>query len=253
MDYCAKLGFTLENVEGVDEIKPQVLGMRGQEVDFDKIEIGQAPSALNMKSNRVNLGAIPDESKTLHVPTEAPRGDELMRDFIELGEGEGQDFEALNYNHKLRRKLRRAIIAADIKKELLVREKAIEHLQANNMEVPEVLTTPGKVVSERQPRALENGKLETAKQERVRQRVELTEFNNAARVLRKQAKEKATYAGLRIYAELTGQIPRREEPTDMKAEETSATAVTADDPAEDSDTSGTDTEDSDSRESFDSE
>jgi hypothetical protein len=179
----------------------------------------------------------------LHLKTAERDEEELMQDFIKFEEGEGQDFEALTYNHRLRRKLRRAIIAADIKKELLVREKTIQYLTDNNMEVPPVLKTSGKVVNERQPRTLPNGLLETAKQERVRLRVELAEFNVSARVLRAQAKEKATYAGLRIYAELTGQIPRREDPMDIDTEE-----VNGAEPQSESDT-----EESDSDTSSDSE
>jgi hypothetical protein len=235
MEYCAQLGFTLENVEGVAEIQPRVLGMKGMEVDFGMIEVGDAPSALKMKSNRVNLGVISDESKALHLKTAEQDEEELMQDFIKFEEGEGQDFEALTYNHRLRRKLRRAIIAADIKKELLVREKTIQYLTDNNMEVPPVLKTSGKVVNERQPRTLPNGLLETAKQERVRLRVELTEFNVSARVLRAQAKEKATYAGLRIYAELTGQIPRREDPMDIDTGEANGAEPQSESDTEESD------------------
>jgi len=40
-------------------------------------------------------------------------------------------------------------------------------------------------------------------------RLELAEFNKAAKVLRKQAKEIAKEAGLRVYAEMTGRIPSR--------------------------------------------
>jgi len=56
-----------------------------------------------------------------------------------------------------------------------------------------------------------DGTLETAKQERVRSKVELAEFNKMAKVLRRQAKEMAVEAGIRIYLELMGRIPKREE------------------------------------------
>jgi len=46
----------------------------------------------------------------------------------------------------------------------------------------------------------------------VRSRLELAEFNKAARVLRKQAKEIAMEAGLRVYAEMTERIPPRDIP-----------------------------------------
>ena len=55
-----------------------------------------------------------------------------------------------------------------------------------------------------------DGTLETAKQERVRSRVELAEFNMNAKILRAQAKAKAVEAGIRIYLELMGRIPKRE-------------------------------------------
>ena len=55
-------------------------------------------------------------------------------------------------------------------------------------------------------RILDNGRVETAKQERVRARMELTEFNSNMKVLRRQAKEAAIYAGLKKHAELTGKI-----------------------------------------------
>lgn len=223
LELCAELGFTLENVEGVNEIQPRALGMKGKEVPFDKLEIvGERPSGLKVRDeekrdkprgNRIDLGAIPSEDMVYDV-TNTFRGnaDESMNaNFVELGSGEaGQDFEALNYNHKLRRKLRRALESAQIKKELLVREKAIEHCEANGIPVDPILRTPGKPQNIKGQRTMPDGQLETGKQERVRARVELTEFNRWAKILRRQAKEQSIEAGIRIYLELMERIPKRE-------------------------------------------
>lgn len=226
MEVCADLGFTLENVEGVDDIKPKALGMRGQEVDFDLLEIGDRPSELKIRDekyaaqlkskpqgNRIDLSKAPDESKTKLVisngeaVTGSPDNDFISFDFG--GEKiEGGEFEELKYNHKLRRKLHRAIEAAQIKKELLVRAKAKDHCKANAIEIPPELAveyTPVKLTGRR---TLEDGTIETEKQERIRKRLELAEYNKAAKVLRAQAKAEAIEAGLRVFAELTGKINR---------------------------------------------
>ena len=39
MKACEELGFTLHSVEGVTEIQPRALGMKGMEVDFSKLEL----------------------------------------------------------------------------------------------------------------------------------------------------------------------------------------------------------------------
>lgn len=217
MDMCAAVGFTLENTEGVKDIKPKALGMKGVEVDFDALELGDntndvrprgAAQANTLKRKRVDLSAAATANENLIVPTGDRNGGD-PGEFIRLDVGEGQDYEALVYNHKLRRKLRRAIEAADMKKELLVRERAIEHLKEFDLEPPEELSTPTRPIHLRGDRALEDGTLETAKAERVRMRLELAEFNKAARVLRKQAKEIAMNAGLRVHAEMSGRIPPR--------------------------------------------
>ena len=225
MKVAAGLGFTLENVEGVDEITPKVSGMKGVEVDFTKIELlGDAESRLRLlheeekkeekpKRNRVDLGAIADESNLKPVyGYDSRNGDarDLGHDFVDFGKTPGQDHQALSYNHKLRRKLRRAMEAAQIKRELLVREKAIQLCEQNGIEVPPVLRTPGKPENTRGQRTMPDGTLETAKQERIRSRVELAEFNKMAKILRRQAKERATEAGIRVYLELMGRIPKRE-------------------------------------------
>ena len=209
LDYCAALGFTLANTTGVDDIKPRVLGMKGVEVDFDTIKTAETRRDVKPKNAncRVNLGDVPDHPKAEYVPTGQRSENGDLEDFIKLDIGEGQDFETLNYNHKLRRKLRRAIDDAEIRKEMLVRQRALEYYNDKNMEIPPHLTTSYKPINAKGQRILENGTLETAKQERVRARLELAEFNSQMRVLRKQAKEAAILAGLRKHAELTGKIP----------------------------------------------
>jgi len=217
MECCAQWGFSLENVEGVNEIKPRALGMKGVEVDFDKIEItGPGAGGVRVKQlerpkprgNRVDLGAIAMETTLENVFEEQDNAGGMDVDFVQFGAMEGEGHEAAKYNHKLRRKLRRAIENAQIAKENLVRQRAIEHCETKGIEVPPALLTPGKSVREKGRRTMQDGTLETDKQERVRARIELAEFNKYAKVLRKQAKEQAIEAGLRVYAELMGMIPR---------------------------------------------
>ncbi len=227
LDAAAALGFTLENVEGVDEIQPRTMGMKGLQVDFNKLEYdGDRPSGLKLvdekprekpKGNRIDLGAVPDES---HISSVFARDHASganasalgQQDFVGFGKdaAQGHEAQAISYNHKVRRKLRRAMEGAKIRREMLVRSTAIEHCEKNGLEVPAALTTPESPISIRGQRTLPSGLLETAKQERTRAKVELTEFNKQARVLRKQAKEMAVEAGIRIYFELLGRIPKRE-------------------------------------------
>ncbi|KAI9735784.1 MAG: hypothetical protein M1818_006393 [Claussenomyces sp. TS43310] len=232
MEACAKLGFTLENVEGVAEIKPRALGMKGQEIDFDSLKMGERPSMLKHKdgqllkpdaqkaanNRRVDLGRVVDEAEMKHFisdDAEGPTG--LDGDFVALNADgatmDPQQFGEVNYSHKLRRKLHRAIEAAQVKKELMVRAKAIEHCQVNGIEIPIDLQTEYNPVKLHGRRILENGHEETEKQERVRKRLELAEYNKAAKVLRRQAKAAAVEAGLRKFAELTGQVPVVEDST----------------------------------------
>ena len=209
LELCAALDFTLANTAGVDEVKPRALGMKGIDVDFDTIEVGESRSDVKPKkaNSRVNLGDVPDHAKAEYINTGEQSDDGELQDFIKLDVGEGQDFERLNYNHKLRRKLRRAIDNAEICKEMLVRQRALDLYHGQNIEVPPELRTPYKPINIKGQRILENGMFETAKQERVRARMELAEFNIQMRILRKQAKEAAIYAGLRKHAELMGKIP----------------------------------------------
>ena len=219
LEHCAQLGFTLANTPGVDEIKPRALGMRGVEVDFDALEVGESRSTVKPKSTkRVDLSGAPrDNGLELILSNERAGDSEEVNEFIKLDIGHVQDHETLNYSHKLRRKLRRAIDNAEIQKEMLVRERAVRSYASKNIEPSPELRTPLKPVNFKGQRIMENGMLETAKQERVRTRLELAEYNKAARVLRKQAKQSAVEAGLRKYAELIGKISTTESVVDDKA------------------------------------
>ena len=209
LDHCASLGFTIANTSGVDEIKPRALGMKGVEVDFNAIEVGERRSDVKtiQGSKRVDLSNVPKDAKAAYIPSGQRGEGGDSEEFIKFDAGEEKDFEALSYNHKLRRKLRRAIDNAEISKELLVRQRAIDYYKEKGLEVPALLQTPPKPLNVKGQRILDNGMLETAKQERVRARMELAEFNTQMRVLRRQAKDAAIYAGLRKHAELTGRIP----------------------------------------------
>ena len=209
LELCAALDFTLGNTAGVDDVKPRALGMKGIDVDFDAIQVGESRSDVKPKkaSSRVNLGDVPDHAKAEYIDTGEQSDDGELQDFIKFDVGEGQDFERLNYNHKLRRKLRRAIDNAEICKEMMVRQRALDLYHEKNIEIPPELKTPYKPINIKGQRILENGMFETPKQERVRARMELAEFNIQMRILRKQAKEAAIYAGLRKHAELMGKIP----------------------------------------------
>lgn len=227
LDAAALLGFTLENVEGVDEIQPRARGTKNLQIDFNKLEYdGERPSGLKIvddkprikpRGNRVDLGAVPDETQVRPVFAQdhasGPNASALnQQDFVGFGQqsSQGHEAQAISYNHKVRRKLRRAMEGAKIRREMLVRSKAIEHCEQNGLEIPAALKTPERPISTRGQRTLPGGLLETAKQERTRAKVELTEFNKQARVLRRQAKEMAVEAGIRVYLELMGRIPKRD-------------------------------------------
>jgi len=234
MELCASLGFTLENTEGVLDIKPKALGMKGQEVDFDAIEPSDKAGTIRLKDpslaqqqqqqkpknpKRVDLGGISGNARPL-IPAARNRHsikaeDEASTngaDFLKLDIGPDNDdsnhHQVLSYNHRLRRKLRRALDNCLIAQETLVREACIAHLQKSHPDapIPPILKTAYKPTNTRGARILESGALETAKQERVRARVELAEFNKYMKVLRRQAKQKAIEAGLRKHAEATGRI-----------------------------------------------
>lgn len=207
LSLCEILGFTVSNTPGTEDIKPRALGMRGREVDFAAIQAGKRQGDVEArKDKRVNLGQIAKAVNETYVTADQGRSSEDSETFIKLDVGEGQDHEALNLNHKLRRKLRRALDNAHIQKEMLVRRRTIDHLEARGIALPDELKTDGKARNIKGVRILENGATETAKQERVRARVELAEFNNASKVLRRQAKQCAIEAGLRKHAALTGRL-----------------------------------------------
>lgn len=236
MELCASLGFTLENTEGVPDIKPKALGMKGQEVDFDAIEPSDKAGTIRLKDpslaqqqqhkpknpKRVDLGGISGNARPLipaprkHNPIQAAEEPASAdgADFLKLDLGPDNDdanphhHEALSYNHRLRRKLRRALDSCLIAQQTLVREACIAHLHKTSPDapLPPILKTAYKPLNARGARILERGALETAKQERVRARVELAEFNKYMKVLRRQAKQKAVEAGLRKYAEATGRV-----------------------------------------------
>ena len=211
LDCCAALGFTLNNTPGVDDIKPRASGLKGVKVDFDAIEIGMDRGDKAKKStNRVDLGEAPEDTKLRYVPGSQRSQQAEPEEFIRIDVGEEQEFQIPSYNHKLRRKLRRAIDITEIRKEMLVRQRALDYYDARKIEAPPELGTPYKPLNIIGHRIMENGTLETAKQERVRTNMELAEFNTQMRVLRKQAKDAAIYAGLRKHAELLGRVPLRE-------------------------------------------
>ena len=212
LEVCSLLGFTLENTEGVEDIKPRALGMKGVQVDFDMLEAGEKTAELKFRPTnpkRVNLGLVSDESRARVMQANQSTCDEDPGEFIslDLGDGGGQDFEALNYNHRLRRKLRRAILAAQMSKEGLVRDRAIAYCERIGIDIPPELETPLKVQAIKEQRVLADGSLETDKQMSTRLKLELIEYNKAAKVLRRQAKEVAIEAGLRKYADLMGTLP----------------------------------------------
>ncbi|KAL8955833.1 MAG: hypothetical protein Q9193_006451 [Seirophora villosa] len=207
---CETLGFTISNTPGAKDIKPRALGMRGKAVDFGAIEAGDRPgNVVSKKRNRIDLGEIAVKPHESLVPRRYDDNAMGNEDFIKFAVGGGEDHEVLNYNHKLRRKLRRALDGAQVQKEMRVRQRTMEYLEGNGVAPPLELTTSAKPVNVRGVRILENGATETAKQERLRARVELAEFNLASRELRKQAKQCAIEAGLRKHAALTGRLPLR--------------------------------------------
>ena len=213
---CAELGFTLDNTPGIDEIKPRVLGMKGQTVNFEELEMGDSLNDVKIKTGnqsagpktrRVDLSTIAGSGSYV-APLQATNSG-AQDDFIGLETGDGEDHKALDYNHKTRRKLRRALEAAQVQKEMLVRERARSFCAAQGIHLPPELSTLTRPVHKWGHRIQEDGSMETTKAERVRSRLELAEFNKAARVLRKQAKEIALASGLRVHAEMTGRLPSR--------------------------------------------
>ena len=210
MAKCAEFGYTMANVPEINKIKPRALGMKGVEVDFNELDFTRSSNDPKSDSNkRVDLSKIASEARTKNIAN-IDQTKEDVGEFIKIDAVEGGDYEAARYNHKLRRKLRRAVEAAQIEKETIVREHTCASLKERGLTIPSLLTTAPKPIHLRGHRALENGSLETDKGERVRLRLELAEYNKAARVLRKQAKQIAMESGLRKYAEMTGKLPNKE-------------------------------------------
>ena len=143
LDLCQALGFTIENTPGTDEIKPKALGMKGVDVDFDAIEKSDRQGDIRLKkptanssSKRVDLSKAAKSGKVEYISTGPNEAQDEGNEFIEFEVGQGQEYQTLNFNHKVRRKLRRAIDNAEIKKEMLVRDRTIEHLKGKGEEVP---------------------------------------------------------------------------------------------------------------------
>ena len=217
MEICEGLGCTIANTPGTDQIAPRLLGMKGQHVDFNDLDFGEGYIDIRLKSqshrekptiksNRVDLSAIPSQAHTVIAGEEAEDGVADGGDFIQLDIGEGREYQSLNLNHRLRKKIRRAVDRVQLQKELLVRSRVKFLLREMGVAVPPELSSYGRPRHIRGHRVLDSGILETDKKARIRQRVELAEFNRAAKVLRKQAKRHAVEAGLRAYAIATKKI-----------------------------------------------
>lgn len=205
MAFCNSLGFTIENTEGAKDIKPRVLGMKGKELDIDNLEsvLRAAEEKLaaekadlekygDHRAGRVDLGKVQDESKaTLILGSGEADQSGMDGDFISFDVDDNDEPVAeddVNYNHKMRRKLNRAILGAQIKKENLVRARALAHCKANGIEVQTGFTAAHQPVKLDNHRMLIDGSMETAKQERIRKRVETAKYNELARAFRKIAK-----------------------------------------------------------------
>lgn len=205
----------MDNTPGVKDIKPRVLGMRGKKVNLGAIEARDRLGGMTLKrGKRVDLGDVATIAEYHSVPITQDHSTAENPDFIRLDAGDDQDHKAVNLNRKLRLKWHRALEHAQVRKEMLVRRFAIEHLKATGRGVPIELKTKSRAVNIRGVRILENGAKETAKQERLHKRTELKRFNEASRVLRKQAKNHAVEAGLRKHAEVTGQLPSSDRTTE---------------------------------------
>lgn len=182
LDYCTDLGFTTSNTVGVDEIRPRALGIKGKEVNFDAVRFRNPPNGVRTKPKRtrVDLGDAPVVAQTEIIPACLEECEGKTEEFIKLDVGEGQDFETLNYNHKMRRKLLRAIENAELRKETLVRQRALCHYKQHGIEPPVDFNTPLKVHNIKGQRILEDESIETARQKRMHARMELAEYNKAA-------------------------------------------------------------------------
>lgn len=234
MQACQSLGCAVENTIGIDEIEPRLPGLKGQEIDWSILDkededpnafsIKQASAATTKSSKRVDLSTAAKETQSISLVPSSTRNapdPSSTSDFLSFNQDPSNtnDHTPLTYNHRLRRKLRRALDDAQIRKEALVRQAAIAKCKSLEIPPPPILLTPLKPLNKLQPRILENGMLETEKQGRVRTRMELADFNAASKVLRRQAKQKALEAGLRRYAEATGRIPAQDGGVEGEGEE----------------------------------
>jgi hypothetical protein len=101
---------TLGNTPGVDEIKPQVLGMKGAKgakVDFVVIRVREKPGTSKSKNKkRVDLFKNLWDTGIELILT-GPRIEDVEKEEepINFDIGEGQDHKMLNYNKNLRGKL----------------------------------------------------------------------------------------------------------------------------------------------------
>ncbi|KAI9812653.1 MAG: hypothetical protein M1832_000373 [Thelocarpon impressellum] len=98
---------------------------------------------------------------------------------------------------------RSAVERALINKELLVREKALAYCRAHDFNTPPALLTPHERVDINGRRVLMDGTLETDEEAQTRLRLDLAEYNQMGKELRRQARRVAMEAGLRKGAELT--------------------------------------------------
>ncbi|KAL9589414.1 MAG: hypothetical protein Q9203_001801 [Teloschistes exilis] len=188
LDLCSVLGFTIDNTRGTEDIRPRVLGMHGQEIDFDAIE-GKHHRRHWRASGRkyVDLRGARECTTESLIMAEDPEVTE-DQDFIKLDKNAGQGQGASNYNGKLRQKVHRAVDHAQAQKEKLVRQRAILLFKARNKRIPLELKTSCKVQN-------------------------IKAFNDASKVLRKQAKHHAVESGLRKHAEVTGILPEHSQLT----------------------------------------
>ena len=169
LSLCETLEFTIANTPGTEYIKPRTLGMRGREVDANAIPAGKVQSNVEeRRGKRVDLGEVAKTVNETYVPVDDVRDSVNNQPFNKFDVSESQDHEALNLNHKLRRKLRRALDNAQIQKELLVRQRVVDHLKAKGIVLPNELLTDDKATNFKGTRILENGATETTKQEQAR-------------------------------------------------------------------------------------
>ncbi|KAI9848734.1 MAG: hypothetical protein M1837_006821 [Sclerophora amabilis] len=111
-------------------------------------------------------------------------------------------------DRKSQHTLQRAIDAAQIKKEKLVRQKAIRFCQSNEIQPFPELLTPQKPVKMKGRVVKEDGTLQTDKEARAKMKWEQTEKKQASKALRKYAKRVAEEERRRHW-QMAGEIPKR--------------------------------------------